>query len=59
MAKAGNFEVRPNNPYKERGDYYKWINGRLDVIEVEGKTFYANKKAQKRSETELTQQLLP
>ena len=55
IAKAGNFEVRPNNPYKERIDYYKYINGRLNVIEAQGKKFYANKKAQKLAETELTQ----
>ena len=59
IAKAGNFEVRPNNPYKERMDYYYYINGRLNELEVQGKMYYAQNRNSKQTETELTQQLLP
>ena len=46
MAKAGNYEEKENNTVlNERLDYYEFISRRLDVLEVQGKTFYADRLA--------------
>ena len=45
MAKCGNFEERENNVLKERLDYYEFIMRRKDVIEAQGKKFYADRLA--------------
>ena len=43
IAKFGNLKKTPINVYKERDDFYAFMNKRLDVISVQGKTFsYGN-----------------
>lgn len=45
MAKAGGFVKRDNAPIKERYEYYEFLAGRKDVLNVFGKTFYADRSA--------------
>ena len=46
MAKAGNFEEKENTAnIKERLDYYEFIARRLNVLEIQGKTYYADRLA--------------
>ena len=51
VAKAGGFTKVGFYNWKERRDYFAFMNGRLDVFEVQGKSFsYKNIDQSKKSE---------